>query len=58
MDYSMITWTIEPKEADYIMQVLMQRPFAEVQELINKLVKQANSKAVPIDKATGLQSES
>ena len=54
----MITWTIEPKEADYIMQVLMQRPFAEVQELINKLVKQANSKAVPIDKATGLQSES
>ena len=58
MGTNMITWTLEPKEADYIMQVLMQRPFAEVQELINKLVKQANSKAVPIDTTTHQQAGS
>ena len=37
----MITWTLDPKQADYILQVLQQRPFAEVHQLIAELMRQA-----------------
>jgi hypothetical protein len=38
----MITWNIDEKQADYILQVLQTRPFAEVHQLVAELLKQAN----------------
>ena len=36
--------TLEQKEFEYLMNVLVQRPFIEVQALVQKLVQQANTK--------------
>lgn len=49
-----ITWTVTAQEADVIMNALAQRPFAEVTNLIQKLLQQANPKT-PVDIATGKQ---
>jgi hypothetical protein len=39
-----ITWNITEQEADYIMKLIMARPYGEVAGLVQKLVNQANSK--------------
>jgi hypothetical protein len=41
-DAKNITWVLTPQEADVVMGALSQRPFAEVVQLIQKLVAQAN----------------
>jgi len=38
----MITWRLNEKQADYVMNVLAQRPWAEANPLIQELLKQAN----------------
>lgn len=38
----MIHWRVSEKQADYIMGVLAQRPWAEANPLIQELLKQAN----------------
>ena len=40
-----VTLNLEPKEFEYLMNVLVQRPFIEVQALVQKLVQQANKPA-------------
>lgn len=45
-----INFSVTVQEADYIVKTLGQRPFLEVHQLIDKLVKQANApKLPPID---------
>lgn len=39
----MITWKLDEKQADHILQVLAARPYGEVSALIQELVKQANA---------------
>ena len=39
-----VNLTLDPKEFEYIINVLAQRPFAEVSALLQKIVQQANSK--------------
>lgn len=39
-----IDLSLDPKEFEYLINVLAQRPFAEVNGLLQKLVQQANSK--------------
>jgi leucyl aminopeptidase (aminopeptidase T) len=39
-----ITWVITEQEADYIMKLIMTRPYGEVAGLVQKLVNQANEK--------------
>jgi hypothetical protein len=36
---------LDPKEFEYLINVLAQRPFAEVNALLQKMVQQANSPA-------------
>jgi hypothetical protein len=43
----MIHWTLDAKEADFILQVLQQRPFVEVHALIGKLIQQASVETPP-----------
>lgn len=38
---------LDPKEFEYLMNVLIQRPFVEVNALVQKLVQQANQQAAP-----------
>jgi hypothetical protein len=42
---SSIALHLNPKEFEYIINVLAQRPFAEVNGLLQKMVQQANSPA-------------
>lgn len=42
-----INLRLKPQELDYIMQVLQQRPWVEVNGLIQNLVQQANTPEVP-----------
>ena len=57
----MITWNVSEQEADYILKVIQQRPFAEVHQLIQKLLDQANapkqSDMFPVDTTTLQRSE-
>lgn len=39
----MVTWNISEARADYILKLLAQRPFAEVNALIQDLMTQANA---------------
>lgn len=39
-----INLSLKPQELDYIMQVLQQRPWGEVNALIQNIVAQANAK--------------
>jgi hypothetical protein len=39
----MITWTLSEQQADTVLNALAQRPFAEVTNLIQELLKQANA---------------
>ena len=39
----MITWRLNEKHADYIMNVLAARPYGEVSGLIQELLRQANT---------------
>lgn len=43
----MIHWHITDQQADQILQTLAQRPFAEVNNLINELMRQANADKDP-----------
>jgi hypothetical protein len=49
----MITWNLDEKQADYILQVLQTRPFAEVHQLVAELMKQAQPKP-PVQAALDL----
>jgi hypothetical protein len=40
-----INLKLDPKEFEYLINVLAQRPFAEVNGLLQKMVQQANSPA-------------
>ena len=40
-----VNLTLDQKEFEYLMNVLIQRPFIEVQALVQKLVQQANQPA-------------
>lgn len=39
-----IIWTVTEQEADFIMKLIMTRPYGEVVQLIQKLLAQANEK--------------
>jgi hypothetical protein len=39
-----IIWTVTPQEADYIMKLIMARPYGEVSVLVQKLLDQANER--------------
>jgi hypothetical protein len=39
----MITWTLSEQQADVVLNALAQRPFAEVTNLIQEMLKQANA---------------
>lgn len=43
----MVNWSLNEQQADYIVKVLAQRPFAEVNELLQDLVRQANASVRP-----------
>lgn len=43
----MIKWTLHDQEADFIMALIRQRPHAEVDALVQKLLKQANEPQEP-----------
>jgi hypothetical protein len=43
----MITWNLNEKQADYILQCLAARPFSEVHLLIQDLLNQVNRKPQP-----------
>jgi len=57
----MIYWKVSEQEADYVFKVLQQRPFGEVNGLIQKLLDQANapkqSDMFPVDTTTLQRSE-
>lgn len=42
-----INWTLEPREADIVMNALMARPWGEVNGLIQKLMQQAQRQPEP-----------
>jgi hypothetical protein len=42
-----IHWSLSPQQADQILNILAQRPFAEVNGLIAELMRQANEKKEP-----------
>jgi len=43
----MITLSLDPKELDYIVQVLTQRPWGEVNQLVQKIAQQVNQPKDP-----------
>ena len=43
----MFTFTVTEQAADYILKVLAQRPFAEVVDLMNDLVRQLQTQQAP-----------
>lgn len=42
-----MTLDLDPKEIEFIVNVLAQRPFAEVAQLIDKIVSQAKAQPQP-----------
>ena len=38
---------LDPKEFEYIINILAQRPFGEVNNLLQKMVQQANQQVAP-----------
>lgn len=51
----MIIWKLNEQQADYIVKVLAQRPFAEVNELLQDLVRQANASKEPVQGTLNLE---